>query len=68
MPHLNRPGWVRVIDNEWELVCDFELHKFNETQTFVDFGKLDRSNPNAIARAARELGDWLAQNHSDKIF
>lgn len=65
--HPAKEGWYIVIDSEWQLVCEFEAHKFNSTQNISELGKLT-PNPLSVARAMSELGDWLVKNHPDKVF
>lgn len=60
--HPSRQGWFRVIDTKWMLVCEFEAHRFNETQTFPDMGQMP-VDPQKIATAMRELGDWIYCHH-----
>lgn len=65
--HPAKEGWYIVIDSEWQLVCEFREHQFNATQNISEMGKLE-GNPLAAARVMRELGEWLASNHPDKVF
>lgn len=60
--HPDKQGWFRVTDTKWMLVCEFEAHRFNETQTFSDMGQMP-VDPQKIATAMRELGDWLYRHH-----
>lgn len=60
--HPDKQGWFRVTDTKWMLVCEFEAHRFNETQTFPDMGQMP-VDPQKIATATRELGDWLYRHH-----
>lgn len=59
--------WV-CTDTENGIVCRFTEHRFNETSkmTFLE----DVKNPDAlsIARLMREMGDWLGENHKEKLF
>ena len=57
-------------DAENGIVCRFKAHKFNETQTFtvLDETKLNSFSPTQLAHVAKEMGDWLRDNHYDKIF
>lgn len=63
-------GWV-CTDKAHNIVCRFEEHKFNETQQFT---LLDSDTFNSKAEALayatylREMGDWLKENHYEKIF
>ena len=65
--HPSREGWFRVMDTKWMLVCEFEAHKYNDTQQFPDMGHLP-VDPQKIATAMRELGDWLFSHHYAEIF
>lgn len=65
--HPEKSGWFRVVDTKWMMVCDFEAHQYNETQFFTDLGHLP-CDPNKIAAAMRELGDWLYTHHYSDVF
>ena len=58
-------GLYIVEDTDSGLLCMFEKGKFNETQ---DFRNIPQGNPMQIPTLMRELGDWLAENHRDKLF
>ena len=58
-------GLYIVEDTDTGLLCMFEKGKFNETQ---DFRNIPQENPMQIPTLMRELGDWLAENHRDKLF
>lgn len=60
--HPDKQGWFRVTDTKWMMVCEFEAHRFNETQTFPDMGQMP-VDPQKIATAMRELGDWVYMHH-----
>jgi hypothetical protein len=61
------PGWWVATDTENLVVIKFQEHRFNETQQVT---LLEESNVKAmaIARIMREMGDWLAAHHSEKVF
>ena len=61
------PGWFVVTDTENLVVIRFKEHEFNETQkvTLIDE---DAVNLMALPRIMREMGDWLAAHHIDKVF
>lgn len=61
-------GWFRVIDTKWMMVCDFPAHQFNEVQQFPDYGMLEGRDAHTVAKAMRELGDWLFSHHYAEIF
>ena len=67
MNHPERDGWYIVTDTKWMMVCQFEAHRFNETQEVVEMGHLP-IDPNKIAKAMSELGDWLFSHHYADIF
>lgn len=58
-------GLYIVEDTNTGLLCMFEKGKFNETQ---EFRNIPQTNPMQVPTLMRELGDWLAENHRDKIF
>ncbi len=64
------PGkWV-CTDTENGIVCVFEHGEFNDTQQFtlLEDMKHDANLPNIIAKAVREMADWLRDNHYNKVF
>jgi len=56
-------GWV-CTDTENGIVCIFDEHKFNETQQFTILNDIENPDANKLARAVREMADWLVLNHS----
>lgn len=62
------PGWWVCTDTESMIVCRWHDHQFNDTQKVTILN--DNQNPDvmALARAMREMGDWLGENHHDKVF
>ena len=61
--HIEKEGWYIVTDTKWMFTCEFQAHKFNETQKFLDMGNLERKDAQTIATAMAELGDWLYLHH-----
>lgn len=61
------PGWWVLTDIENMVVIRFREHEFNETQK-VSLLDESRVNPMALPRIMREMGDWIAQNHMEKVF
>ena len=51
-----------MVDTKWMMVCEFQAHQFNETQNFIDLGHLPM-DPDKIAHAMSELGDWMFSHH-----
>lgn len=58
-------GLYIVEDTDTGLLCMFEKGKFNETQ---EFGNIPTRSPILTPTYMRELGDWLTENHRDKLF
>lgn len=56
-----------MTDTENLVVLKFKNHDFNNTQKVT---MLEDANLTAlqVARIMREMGDWLALHHIDKIF
>lgn len=66
-PSRNIPdGWVAT-DKDNGVVVTFKTHRFNETKkiTFLSDAPIDHL---VRARLMREIGDWLCDNHKDKVF
>ncbi|MDR1561119.1 MAG: hypothetical protein LBS23_02060 [Holosporaceae bacterium] len=56
--------WI-CTDMTNRVTCVFKNGKFNETQKF-SYSQSDDFQQ--LAKAAREMGDWLRENHYEKIF
>lgn len=63
-------GWWVCTDKLHNILCSFEEHKFNETHQFSLGSDTFKTEAEALAYATylREMGDWLRENHYDKIF
>lgn len=61
-----RDGW-KCTDQENGIVCRFKIHRFNETQQF-EFNTDVDPDAAVIAKALREMGDWLSANHKEIVF
>lgn len=59
--------WV-CTDQTNLIVCVFENHKYNDTQQFELLEEFDTANAQELATYAREMGDWLRENHYEKVF
>jgi len=59
--------WV-CTDTENLIICTFENKNFNDTQEFKTLEEFNPANFMQLARYAREMGDWLRENHYDIIF
>lgn len=66
--HHEREGWFVVTDTKWMFTCEFEGHRFNDTQKFIDFGRLEGKDAQTIATAMTELGDWMYLHHYSEAF
>lgn len=55
-------------DQENGIVFRFEAHRFNETSTMTFLEDVEQPDALKIARLMREMGDWLGENHRDKVF
>lgn len=60
-------GWV-CTDTENGIVCRFEAHRFNKTSKMTFLEDVKQPDALKIARLMREMGDWLSENHNDKLF
>ena len=61
------PGWWVVTDTENLVVLKFKENQFNETQkaTLLEDSNLTMMQ---LARVMREMGDWVAAHHIEKVF
>ena len=59
-------GWV-CTDLYYKMVVTWQEHRFNETKkvTFLEAAPTDYL---VRARIMREIGDWLGENHNEKLF
>ena len=58
-------NWL-CTDKENGIVCEFQEHKFNDTQRVVPLrDDILNNDPLSLARAMREMADWLLANHRD---
>jgi hypothetical protein len=64
---LQSNSWI-LTDKQNLISIVFENRKFNETQKIVEFEDFNREQIENLARTLRLMGDWLAKNHSDKVF
>jgi len=61
------PGQWVCTDVENSIVCTFKEGAFNETQNARTLNDFDPKNFALLAKYMREMGDWLAENHPQKI-
>lgn len=62
------PGFWVCTDTINGIVCVFEDHKFNETQETTLLEDFDPKNYMKLAKIMREMGDFLVENHYEKVF
>lgn len=62
-----KPNYWVCADTANGIICVFENKNYNDNQQFSLY---ENTKPDAhvIARAVREMADWLRENHYDKIF
>lgn len=61
----DRKGWV-VTDKDYGVVVTFRNHRFNATKKITFLNDIPTDHL-VVARILREMGDWLGENHKDKI-
>lgn len=66
--HPEKSGWYLVSDTKWMMELEFQVHKFNETQKVMTMGQLAGRSVMDIARAMREMGEYMAAYHQDIAF
>lgn len=66
-PSQEQENWWVLTDTENQIVVRFENKRFNQTQQVTMLEDVDTPNPLVIARMMREIGDFLATNHRDKV-
>lgn len=66
-PSTTQENWWVLADTENQIVVRFENKRFNQTQQVTMLEDVETPNPLVIARMMREIGDYLALNHRDKV-
>ena len=59
--------WV-CTDTENGIVCMFDDKNFNDANQFTVLNDIENPDALVLARWAREMADWLRENHYNKIF
>jgi len=59
--------WV-CTDTENCIVCVFQKGKFNDTQKFEMLEDFNPDNFSQLSKIMSDFGNWLRENHYDKIF
>jgi len=63
-----KPGYYVCTDTVNRIVCTFKEHNFNTDQLFSVLDDFPSDDYMSIARFAREMGDWLKENHYSVVF
>lgn len=63
-----KPNYWVCTDTENLIVCVFKNKNFNGDQNFTLLEDFDPEKYMLLAQLAREMGDWLKENHYEKIF
>ena len=63
-----KPNYWVCTDTVNLIVCVFENQNFNDNQTFTTLEDFNPANFLKLAELNRLMGDWLRENHYDKIF
>ena len=66
-PSTTQENWWVLADTDNNIVVRFENKRFNQTQQVTMLEDVETPNPLVIARMMREIGDYLALNHRDKV-
>lgn len=62
-----KSGYWVCTDTEHLIVCVFKEHAFNEDQKFTVLEDC-KCGVAEMASIVRKMGDWLKENHYNKIF
>lgn len=66
-PSQEQENWWVLTDTENQIVVRFEAKKFNSTQQVTFLEDVEQPDAITIARMMREIGDYIAINHRDKV-
>ena len=64
---LQQNSWI-LTDKNNLISISFENHRFNDTQKITNLNDFSPSQIAMLPTILRKMGDWLAENHRDKIF
>ena len=62
------PLWWVLTDTENQIVCKFKEGAFNETQKYTPLKDISEYDVTALPRIAKEIADWLSENHYEIVF
>ena len=65
MKKIENSNRYTVFYNVNMIVIEFEEHRFNETQKCTQLVDLYRPDVSKLARAMRQITDWLIENHKE---
>lgn len=62
-------NWWVCTDKESKIVCEFKNEMFNDSQKVTPLEDFDfqKVGVTGIAKIIREMGDWLNENHAEKL-
>jgi hypothetical protein len=63
-----KPGYHVCTDTVNRIVCVFKDHDFNLDQSFTVLDDFQPDQVNKLPTIAREMGDWLRENHYNIVF
>jgi transcriptional regulator with XRE-family HTH domain len=59
-------GYLTATDTTNQIVCSFQIGKFNVTQKFTSLNDT-QFDVGKLSTIMKEFGDWLQANHADKL-
>jgi len=61
-----RQNWWVCTDKDNGIVCLFEHQNFNDNKEFTLLEDVKNPDANQLAKAVREMADWLREKHYKK--
>lgn len=59
-------GYYVCTDLDNQIICVFEMGKFNETQKFSFLQDITEEQAGLLPSILRKMGEWIRENHYDK--
>ncbi len=66
-PFKHRPEYWICTDHIYGIVCTFEHYKFQQTQKYTFIGDIHHFELSLLTEVGIEMGNWLIENHFDKL-
>lgn len=63
-----KPGYWVCTDTVNKIVCVFRNKAFNEDQNVASLEDFNPINLMFLASLMKQMGDWLRENHYEKLF